>query len=1199
MGVFISDDELNTFKQNGVSDDQIQDTITQYRGEGVSDDEIRSKIDTKLVGFRHPVVTVSQPKKAPEIEPPSDGSTKVLTGGVEQKYTQNWDKNGKVYLTDENGNRVKNNNDLNWFQKQGRKAKSWTSNFGDYVNANNGDIYNKKVGDVVSALSLFIPAFKAVPAINNPIAKGAANWAANGAVGGAVEGVAENMREDKAFYNPANIAKEAGVGAVLSGGLGAGVAKAQVMKGVLNRVNAINARKSTPLYERFNPKFDEVIQPSQFGVNKIDSELNQNIAKQMESNINTENGLFKEYKILHSKAVKKYGSIENLKQKAISDMKEHTKYGVQSSAIDDYRELVEYEKTLQNARYINNNIKSSVTREKLGKNNAKIQEIMPEKEAIEPLMQDQAVYIEEKIPAFVTKSKNNARFGAEIPEVVQTIPFTGETKRTRLSQTAELPKDLKEGINEIAPEYMVLHNKDLMAKAQKLVNDNPDALRSDLLSRAGKNETNLEALDFENARHLVSKLYKEGKLDEALDLTDLISQKGSKAGQAVQSMSLWGKTTPEGAVRQAQRLIAQYNKSSKKQLPKLTTEQAQEVMELAMDIHKQTDDRARDVATAKLLKYQSDLIPVNGWQKAKTLRNISLLLNPKTLGRNIVGNGIFNSVDSLSKNFAAGIDGIVSKFTGKSTRAFTPVESTNSAISGAIKGAKEGFQDAKLGIDTRGGIGGRFDLPSQRSFKDPVLGGLETALDVGLRVPDRAFYQGVFEESVINQLKAQGLKEATPEIIERANKEALEGVFQNDSAMSQAVLGARKSLNKVTNWISPNSKTFGLGDMVIPYAQTPANIVQQGINYSPAGLMKAVINGVKGDQRQATLDAARGIIGTGVMGAGYAGAKNGVLNGDYEDYNVRKNLETINDRPFQVNLPNDVGVSYSQLQPVSIPLSAGTALAQDDKEKALQSAIGTITELPMLDSMGKLVRDSQNYGIGTGLTNLMMNVPSQFVPTALNQVNAYVDPIQRETYDPNPVMRGLKQGLNKVPLVSKTLPKKYNVKGEETLKYQSEGVNKAFDVFINPVFVNKKKDDLVMKEVQTLYDTTGEKGSLLYIPERKIKIGGETKELSGKEYSEYSKVLGELTYKKYQQLMNTPRYQNADDESRLKLLGKVKENSKAIAQEELFNKINKNSPKNAIHRKINNRINKGQNKIDRIMNKMDNQLIDNIMYEEE
>jgi len=422
-----------------------------------------------------------------------------------------------------------------------------------------------------------------------------------------------------------------------------------------------------------------------------------------------------------------------------------------------------------------------------------------------------------------------------------------------------------------------------------------------------------------------------------------------------------------------------------------------------------------------------------------------------------------------------------------------------------------------LGIDTRTGIGGRFDLPARKSFKDPVLGNLETALDIGLRVPDRTFYHGALEESVANQLKAQGLKEATPEILEMARKEALEAVFQNDSAVSQAVLGGRKALNKLTNRISPNAKDFGLGDLAIPYAQTPANIVQQGINYSPAGFIKAVVNGSKGNQRQATLDAARGIIGTGTMGAGYGLAKNGIANGDIEDFQVRKNLETINERPFQTKAPWG-NTSYSQLEPMSIPFSAGTALTQKDKEKAIQAALGAMLELPMLDGVSRFVKDNQNYGIGTAATNLTMGFPTQFIPTALNQLNAYIDPVQRETYSPNVVMRGVNQALNKIPFASKALPKKYNAKGEEIQKYQSEGLNKAYDVFLNPVFTSKPKDDLVMNEVKALYEITGEKGALLAMPERKIKIDGETKELSGKEFSEYSKALGEASYSGYQKV---------------------------------------------------------------------------------
>jgi|GEM_PF-2276319 len=38
------------------------------------------------------------------------------------------------------------------------------------------------------------------------------------------------------------------------------------------------------------------------------------------------------------------------------------------------------------------------------------------------------------------------------------------------------------------------------------------------------------------------------------------------------------------------------------------------------------------------------------------------------------------------------------------------------------------------------------------------------------------------------------------------------------------------------------------------------------------------------------------------------------------------------------------------------------------------------------------------------------------------------------------------------------------------------------------------------------------------------------------------------------------------------------------------------SPESVIQRKINNKLNKGQTKMDRIMGKIDNQIIENIMY---
>lgn len=51
MSVYISDDELQQFQDNGMTQDDIRNTVDYYRNEGLSDEQIRAKIDTKLNEF--------------------------------------------------------------------------------------------------------------------------------------------------------------------------------------------------------------------------------------------------------------------------------------------------------------------------------------------------------------------------------------------------------------------------------------------------------------------------------------------------------------------------------------------------------------------------------------------------------------------------------------------------------------------------------------------------------------------------------------------------------------------------------------------------------------------------------------------------------------------------------------------------------------------------------------------------------------------------------------------------------------------------------------------------------------------------------------------------------------------------------------------------------------------------------------------
>lgn len=928
---------------------------------------------------------------------------------------------------------------------------------------------------------------------------------------------------------------------------------------------------------------------------------------------------------------------------------------------------------------------------------------------VEPVAETTQQIVEE---APQTQQQTFDIIGAKLPDENVQLK-TDEIKQSQLAQKADLPPEMRAAINENPPEYQVLHNDELMRQAQDNIAKDFSSSKARLQSLASSDrKTAMTDLDFEEARQVISRLYQEGNIDEANELIRQVSQKATEAGRSVQALSLWSRTTPEGAVRQAQKIINEYNeqnvpkniqnavkdiskdiknisneeaeakfndwlsrqgqtkevqkynqngdkiallkgmerlrqrnikklerqeqnvislkqkqelmaqkalekeeqqaikalereeKANQKRIEQivnknvknssvrktiidnlnelnkrggltpeniqklinkkygiedLTAQQANDIIALTENIQKATTDDEREVATALLLKYQSELLPAKAADKVKTLRNISLLLNLKTFGRNLVGNALLSGIEQPTKALAAGIDKLMSLKTGERTRALPQVKEY---LQGLVQGTKKGARDVKLGINTRDNIGKRYDLPQRRSFEAPVISDLEKLLGYSLQVPDRAFYEATFNESLANQMRAKGVQEATGEMVQNATNDALEAVFQNDTALSDLTLKGRRALNTI------NIGGFGLGDLKIPYAQTPANVVQMGINYSPLGLAKGAYTALQGNQRQASLDLARGLVGSGLFGLGAYGV--GAMTGDdgqglitepIEDYQIRKNYETLGIRPNQINI-GDTGYSYSQLQPLALPLTAGAATgSQEDANMSniANAALSQLADLPMLRGISEITDDVRYGGWGDALVNLPAGLPSQFVPTLLNQINAYSDPYQRETYDPNTLKRGINQALSKIPVASRALPYKYDVRGEKVKKYESEGVGKAYDVFLNPVFANKKKDDPVMQELLGIYERTGNKSQLLEVAKRNVSYKDEKgekvdKKLTGKELSEYQRQLGQVTYKTMQQIMNTPFYNNLDDQNKIKLLNNIKKNSKQVVDENFLGK---------------------------------------------
>jgi len=733
-----------------------------------------------------------------------------------------------------------------------------------------------------------------------------------------------------------------------------------------------------------------------------------------------------------------------------------------------------------------------------------------------------------------------------LPQTVESIsqpkiPTTAkQTKLSESIQNAEgLPQDIKETLKANATTYESMTNEDLIVSAS-------DAIDKDLMGNLADvmAKEKFSAYDVERTRQIAKRLNAQNTPeanDTLINLLDKASEQASKSGQAVQAFSLWNNLTPEGAILKTNKLIKEYNTRFNKKL-KLTPEQANTIKQLQEKAQALPEGYERDFALAQSLKYQQSLIPKSFGTKLKAYRNIALLLNPKTLGRNIVGNALFNSVDTASKALAVPIDKIISTATKTRTRAYPQI---GESIKGLKLGAERGFREAMEGVNTAD-VSSRFDLNGGKVFESPVGKTLETALDLGLRVPDRAFYNSAYSESLANQLKASGVKEPTQKMLDTAEKEALEAVFQNKSKLSDVALGLRQQFNRV------GTKEFGLGDLLIPYAQTPANLAQQGINYSPLGLVKAGMSLKGGDQRQASLDIARALVGTGIGVTGYNMAKEGTATGSLEtgkgfqqDLRLKKNLELLGIRPQQIG-----DISYAPFQPMSIPFAVGTASATG--ENPLQAGVNTLLDLPFLQNYNKILGDIKQDGIAQAGINFVASTPSQFVPTALSQVNQLADNTARETYSPNKLQQGFNVAGAKIPFVAQTLPEQFDVTGQSKQRYETQGAARVGDVFLNPTFINKKKNDPVIKEMKSLYEATEEIAPLLPVAQRTVKINGEYRKLTGKEVSTYQKDMGKIGYYLRKRALESDNYKNLSPDEKVDYLQNINKSVNQAVKMTLF-----------------------------------------------
>jgi len=723
-----------------------------------------------------------------------------------------------------------------------------------------------------------------------------------------------------------------------------------------------------------------------------------------------------------------------------------------------------------------------------------------------------------------------------------------------------VPQEVKQAVAS-APSsyYTILKNKDVVNKVSQAIKS--DELGALNFARNGK-DTDANA----TAVLLIKKYLDEGKYDQATQLINDVSPRFTAQGQQVQILSLFDRLTPTGAVKYAQKI-------AEKAGIKITSQQVESIAQKAEAL-KGAVEGDRLQKTAELVQEIKNIVPPSLGQKVSTIQTMAQLLNPTTAIRNVVGNTIFSGLENVSDVVGTGVDIATSLVTGKRSKT---LPSITAQLKGAGSGLKQGVSDALKGIDTSRGVGTQFDLPSTMTFQKGLLNKLEKVMNIELRAPDRAAYEAAFQGSLDNQMRATGVAKATEDMLVIAHADALYRTFQDNSFLARLFSGGKKLLNA--------NQDFGVGDLILKYPKTPANILSRGLDYSPVGFVKGIYQAVRPlllgeafNQKAFTEALSRGMVGSGLIAAGIILAKSGIVSGRPEkDKDIAGVQKATGGGPFKINVSalkrfflsgfqpqkdqqNDLLLSYDWAQPTSIPVTMGVNYSLGGKSQdaitsfleSVDASAEALTQQPLFKGVTNLATDISQRGVSTAIANSVLGAPASFVPTVSSKVAQTLDPMARETYDPNVTKQAVNQVVNKTPILRTNLPEKVDVFGKP-VQYGSDNIIlRVLQNFISPAIITKVSSDPGADEVLRIFDTTGETSQAPQVAARSVKINGDTIKLTPQQISQYQTYMGTRASETLNKLVADPRYQKLDDQTKAKLISSYLADINAAAKIELF-----------------------------------------------
>lgn len=600
---------------------------------------------------------------------------------------------------------------------------------------------------------------------------------------------------------------------------------------------------------------------------------------------------------------------------------------------------------------------------------------------------------------------------------------------------------------------------------------------------------------------------------------------------------------------------------------------------LVEEFLQQTDQAGRDVVLDKIYQNIADQVPSTWKDEWNAWRYLAMLGNPRTHFRNVAGNFFFQPLRIVKDRTAAAIEAGVSLASGarlQRTKSFAANPALYKAawndwdnVRNVLSGNK--YDDIRSEINSR-----------RRIFRAKPLELARTGNSWLLEFEDTIFKRITYADALAGYLQANGV---TAEQMQNNTVDANLMARARDYAGQEALRATYQDRNKVSDKVVQVANVLGpAGEAILPFKRTPANILVRGLEYSPAGLAKALtydlIQVKRGNMTgaEAIDHIASGLTGSALFALGaYLFSQGIVTSGGRDDENQDRLNELTGSQNYALNLPGGGNVTLDWLAPEALPFFMGVELMDsmgqsgnttDSIMTALKSVSDPMLELSMLQSLNDVI-DSVSFSenkLGALASSAVVSYFTQAIPTMGGQFERTGEENRMSTYTDKALTIDLPGGL---PEVGVPTDVQYAI-GRASARipgwdYQqipyidawgreeSNGplVLRAGNNFLNPAYTSSLNVTPVDEEIQRLYNQTGDGSIVPERPQRYITVNGERVDLSADQYVQYATERGQMQYDMLDSLIDRSAYQRLTDSEKAAVISDVYQYADAVTKAEI------------------------------------------------